>query len=100
MAERIEITEETPIKLHRQVRLRFDKARSLWLLLAPEKVVTLDEIAVHILQEIDGAPLFEAIDRLALKFNAPREVIAVDVIGFLQDFADRGYLMKEGAFHG
>ncbi|ARO15494.1 coenzyme PQQ synthesis protein D (pyrroloquinoline quinone biosynthesis protein D)(PqqD) [Ketogulonicigenium robustum] len=95
------ITEDLPLRLHRQVRLRWDKARGLWLLLAPEKILVPDETCVAVLQELDGGPLAGAIDRLAAKYNAPRDVIAADVIDVLQDLANRGYLLsEEPARHG
>ncbi|WP_273691238.1 pyrroloquinoline quinone biosynthesis peptide chaperone PqqD [Ketogulonicigenium vulgare] len=97
MQGRLTIAEDMPLRLHRQVRLRWDKARGLWLLLAPEKILVPDETCVAVLQELDGGPLSGAIDRLAEKYAAPRDVIAGDVIEVLQDLANRGYLLSEEA---
>lgn len=71
-------------KLPRGVRLREDPAREGWVLLAPERAVKLDPIAVAVLQEVDGQRDFAAIvATLAAKYNAPPEQIAQDARAFL-----------------
>lgn len=81
--------------LPRHVRLRFDKTRQLWLLLAPERVLTPDAIAVEVLQLCDGARSLDTIaTALAGKYAAPREQIAADVAAMLQDLADKGFLSE------
>jgi pyrroloquinoline quinone biosynthesis protein D len=75
----------------RGVRLRFDAVRGSWVLLAPEKLFMPDEIAVEILKLVDGKRSIDAIvGDLAARFQAPRDLIATDVIGALQDLAVRG----------
>jgi pyrroloquinoline quinone biosynthesis protein D len=75
----------------RGVKLRFDTVRNAWVLLAPEKLFLPDEIAVEILKLVDGERSIDAIvDALAARFTAPREVIAVDVAGVLQDLSAKG----------
>jgi pyrroloquinoline quinone biosynthesis protein D len=77
--------------LPRGVRLRFDKVRNVWTLLAPERVLMPDEIAVEILKRCDGkASVAAIVDDLAQTFSAPRDEIAQDVETFLQDMADKG----------
>jgi pyrroloquinoline quinone biosynthesis protein D len=81
-------------KLAPQIRLRFDEARQRWTLLAPERVLVPDEIAVEILQLCDGVSTVEAIaGTLAGKFQAPRGEVLRDVIEMLQDLADKGMLV-------
>ena len=91
MIERAEIAEPSIPRLPRGVKLRFDKARDAWVMLAPERVFMPDPIAVEILKRCDGeAALSEIIDDLAKTYAAPREQIAKDVIQMLQDLADKG----------
>lgn len=91
MTERAEITEESVPGLPRGVKLRFDKTRDAWVLLAPERVFMPDPIAVEILKRCTGkAALSGIIDDLAETFAAPREQIAKDVTAMLQDLADKG----------
>ena len=77
--------------LPRGVRLRFDKVRNVWTLLAPERVLMPDEIAVEILKRCDGEATVAAIvDDLGRAFVADRDEIAADVEELLQDLADKG----------
>ena len=72
-------------------RLRFDKVRGAWMILAPERLFMPDEQAVEVLKLVDGKRSLDAIvDDLAARFDAPREAIASDVHAMLQDLADKG----------
>lgn len=91
MTERPDVTENSIPSLPRGVKLRFDKARDAWVMLAPERVFMPDPIAVEILKRCDGQAAVAAIvDDLAATFAAPREQIAKDVTAMLQDLADKG----------
>jgi len=91
MSERPQVHDEAVPALARGIRLRFDKARNAWVLLAPEKVLMPDEIAVEILKRCDGkARVTEIVDDLAVAFSADRDQVAGDVLTFLQDLADKG----------
>ncbi len=75
------------------VKFRFDTVRAAWIVLAPERLFLPDEQAVAILELVDGTRTLGAIiDALAARFDAPREVIAGDVVAMLQDLADKGVL--------
>ncbi|GFE66356.1 pyrroloquinoline quinone biosynthesis peptide chaperone PqqD [Litoreibacter roseus] len=77
----------------RGVRLHFDKVRDRWVLLAPERTISLDEIALAIHREIDGIRNFEAIvARLAETYEAPTAEIAEDVSAYIAGLADRRFL--------
>jgi pyrroloquinoline quinone biosynthesis protein D len=81
-------------KLAPQIRLRFDEARQRWTLLAPERVLVPDEIAVDILQLCDGEASVDAIaETLAAKFQAPVTEVRNDVIEMLQGLVDKGMLV-------
>ena len=54
MTERIAIVDSSVPKLPRHIKLRFDETRQQWLMLAPERVLMPDEIAVAILRRCDG----------------------------------------------
>jgi pyrroloquinoline quinone biosynthesis protein D len=75
------------------VKFRFDQRRDAWIVLAPERLFLPDDAAVAILQLVDGARgLSTIIDELAARFDAPRDVIAGDVVAMLRDLADKGVL--------
>jgi pyrroloquinoline quinone biosynthesis protein D len=73
--------------------LRHDKVRGRWVLLAPERVLVPDDIAVAVLQRLDGVrTLREVADALAADYAAPPELILNDVIALLQGLADKNFL--------
>jgi pyrroloquinoline quinone biosynthesis protein D len=96
MASRnISVSETSRPKLPRHAKLKFDETRQVWVILAPERVLAPDEIAVEILQLCDGQrSVADIVDLLAAKYNAPREDIGNDVIAMLQDLADKGFLTQ------
>ncbi len=81
--------------LPRHARLRHDRARQMWILLAPERVLTPDDIAVEVLQHCDGARSVRNIaEVLAQKYAASVDEIEADVAAMLQDLADKGFLSE------
>ena len=93
MSVRPEVSDDAVPALPRGVKLRFDPARDAWVLLAPERVLMPDDIAVEILKRCDGKATVAAIvDELAEAFGAERAEVAADVHTFLQDLADKGML--------
>jgi pyrroloquinoline quinone biosynthesis protein D len=91
----ISISETSRPVLPRHAKLKFDETRQRWVILAPERVLAPDDIAVEVLQLCDGVRSVEMmIDQLAEKYAAPREAIATDVIAMLQDLADKGFLTQ------
>ena len=79
--------------LPRGVRVHFDKVRGNWVLLAPERAISLDTIGHAILTEVDGKRTFQAItETLSEKYSAPAEQIAKDSAGFLGALRDRRFL--------
>ena len=77
--------------LPRHIKLRHDAARDRWTILAPERVLTPDAIAVAVLRLCDGSRSVETIaGELAQTYNAPKERILADISALLQDLADKG----------
>lgn len=91
MSDATSFSEASVPRLRRGVRLRFDQRRDAWVLLAPERVLMPDEIAVAILQRCDGeATLGAIVDDLSRAYDAERAAIAQDVTALLQDLAAKG----------
>jgi pyrroloquinoline quinone biosynthesis protein D len=91
----ISVSEASRPVLPRHAKLKFDETRKVWVLLAPERVLAPDEIAVEVLQLCDGVrSVADIADQLAQKYAAPREAIAADVTAMLQDLADKGFLTE------
>ena len=86
MSRNISVSETSRPVLPRHAKLKFDETRKVWVILAPERVLAPDEIAVEVLQLCDGErSVAEMVDQLAAKYAAPREAIAIDVVAMLQD---------------
>jgi pyrroloquinoline quinone biosynthesis protein D len=96
MASRnIQVNEDSRPVLPRHTRLKYDETRQVWVILAPERVLAPDEIAVEVLKLCDGVRnVAGIIEELAAKYAAPRETIAADVVAMLQDLADKGFLTE------
>ena len=91
----ISVSEASKPVLPRHARLKFDETRKVWVILAPERVLAPDEIAVEVLQLCDGVrSVADMADQLAEKYAAPREAIMTDVITLLQELADKGFLTE------
>ena len=91
--ERLVITGETTPALQTFVKLRHDKGRDRWIILAPERILTPDAIAVTVLELCDGTKsIDEMSNQLSESYNAPKDVIKNDIINMLQDLADKGYI--------
>ena len=91
----ITVSETSRPRLPRHAKLKFDETRQRWVILAPERVLAPDEIAVEVLQLCDGVrSVDQMIDQLAEKYAADRDAIGTDVIAMLQDLADKGFLTE------
>ncbi|KGE50633.1 pyrroloquinoline quinone biosynthesis peptide chaperone PqqD [Xanthomonas axonopodis pv. vasculorum] len=75
------ITRDSQPALRAGVRLQHDRARNQWVLLAPERVVELDDIALVVAQRYDGTrSLAQIAQELAAEFDADAAQIEADVI--------------------
>src|SRR6516225_7903465 len=86
---------KTILRFAPPARFRFDEVRQAWVVLAPERLLLPDEQAVEILRLIDGERAVDTvIDELVRRYEAPRELIATDVVAMLQDLADKKVLRR------
>jgi pyrroloquinoline quinone biosynthesis protein D len=93
MTDALTISGDVIPRFPRGVRLRYDDVRSQWILLAPERILKPDGIALEILKRCDGKTTLDAIiDDLALSFGAEREEVARDVREFLDGLAAKRIL--------
>jgi pyrroloquinoline quinone biosynthesis protein D len=94
MSAPIRIAPASVPRLGQGIKLRFDETRKAWIILAPERVLMPDDIAVDILQRCDGIATVAAIaTALADKYDAAHDGVEQDVIEMLQDLADKGVLV-------
>ena len=89
----IAVTGNSVVKLARGVRVRDDAVRGQKVLLAPERAMALDDIAVAIVNALDGKrSLARIAEDFSKEFNAPVEQISADITAFVQELADRRML--------
>ena len=95
MSTRTLIGEASVPRLGPHVKLRFDKQRDQWIVLAPERLFVPDSVALEIIRRCDGVATVAAIvDGLAAAYKAPRDTILRDVSTLLQDLADKGIMTE------
>jgi coenzyme PQQ biosynthesis protein PqqD len=88
MSNPVAISDEAKPKLPRGVHLKHDETRGEWLLMAPERILKTNAVAVEILKRCDGSATLAAIvDDLAAQYKADRSQIETDVRALLGDLA-------------
>ena len=92
----ISVSEASRPVLPRHAKLKFDETRQVWVILAPERVLAPDEIAVEVLQLCDGVAQRRRHGRSARRQICRRRArrSPTDVIAMLQDLADKGFLTE------
>jgi len=88
-----DLTRESVPFFPRGVRMKEDQVRERTILVAPERTIALDGTGIAILELVDGDNSVAMIaETLAAKYEAPLNVIGNDVVAFLRDLINRGYL--------
>ena len=81
------------VMIPRGVRIHRDQVRDAWVLLAPERAITLDPVGHAILTAIDGMRDFRTLtEHLAESYQAPVEQISDDCAEFITSLIDRRIL--------
>lgn len=96
------LTPDSIARLPRHIVLRHDRLRDRWVILAPERVLLPDPVAVTVLRRLDGMKtVAEIAQGLSADYAAPAAVIEADILTLLQDLADKRFLsVTEAAPHG
>ncbi|MBP1850344.1 pyrroloquinoline quinone biosynthesis peptide chaperone PqqD [Rhizobium halophytocola] len=89
----VQISGDSVVRLARGVRLREDPVRGQTVLLAPERALALDEIAIAVVKALDGERTLQAIAAdFAHQFDAPEDTILADIIAMIGAFSERRLL--------
>ena len=95
MTDILKIENDLVLKFPKHVKFKFNEPRKEWVILAPEKLVKPDNIAVEILKLVNGKrTVMNIVKELSKIFNAPENVILEDVKTMLQQLADKGFLVE------
>jgi coenzyme PQQ biosynthesis protein PqqD len=85
------ITRDSVPALRRGIRRQFDSARNTHVLLGPERVIVLDEIAAAITNLVDSKhSVAEISATLAERFVADSAMVEADVIEFVTSLLEKG----------
>ena len=84
MKDILKINESVKPKFPKHVRFRHNKARDEWVILAPERLVKLDPVAVEILKLVDGK----------VSVGEVSVAVAVSAIHRAEAFASASWLME------
>lgn len=83
---------DTPI-VPRGVRVHHDRVRDAWVLLAPERAISLDPVGLAIMRAIDNdRTLGDIAGALSETYGAPVDQVTQDCAEFIQSLADRRIL--------
>ena len=95
MKERLLLESKTVPIIPNHVRFEYDEKGKKWVLLAPERALFPDQIAVEVLKKCNGKDNIQNIaEDLAKIYKAPSEKIVEDIKVMLQDLADKGFLKE------
>ena len=93
MSEAGKLTKDSIPSLLPGVMMKHDEVRERTVLLAPERTLALDGTGISIVEAIDGkASVSEIAHELAKTYNAEVQTIGNDVVAFLRDLINRGYI--------
>ena len=93
MSAPVQLNKDSVPKLKNFVKFRYNEVRRQWVILGPERLLQPDETAVEILKKVDGKTSVGEIAAVLTKtYHASQEVITRDVLGLLQQLADKGFL--------
>jgi pyrroloquinoline quinone biosynthesis protein D len=88
------ITRDSVPAWRRGIRRSFDAVRGANILQGPERVIVLDDIAAAITELFDSERTIREISKnLAVKYAEDAGLVEADVIGFVQDLADKGLVV-------
>lgn len=87
------MTLESRPALQPRVKFRHDAVRGLWVILAPERILTPNETAADVLRLCNGErTVAEIAAELAATYDADPGTIGADIIPVLQGLVDAGVL--------
>jgi pyrroloquinoline quinone biosynthesis protein D len=85
------VTRDSVPALRRGIRRHFDATRNAHVLLGPERVIVLDEIAFAITATFDARrSVAEISGLLAEKFQSDVAMVEPDVLAFVADLVEKG----------
>lgn len=89
------LTLASHVRLAPGTRLQHDKVRERWVLLGPERMLIVDEMARLILERSRGLSIAELCGQLACEFDAPPATVKADVLALFATMSEKGFLRHD-----
>ena len=86
------MTLESRVRLAPGTRLQHDTVRQRWVLLGPERLLVLDDMARLLLERSGDQTIGALCNALAGEFDAPLETIQADVLALFGSMSEGGFL--------
>ncbi|WP_174875299.1 pyrroloquinoline quinone biosynthesis peptide chaperone PqqD [Vogesella oryzae] len=83
------------VQLAPGTRLQHDKVRQRWVLLGPERMLIIDELARLCLERSAGVSIGQLCDGLAAEFAAPLATVQQDVLALFTTMSEKGFLRHD-----
>lgn len=89
------LTLEHTVQLAPGTRLQHDKVRERWVLLGPERMLIVDDMARLILERSTGVSIGQLCESLATEFAAPLATVQQDVLALFTTMSEKGFLRHD-----
>ncbi|WP_024303982.1 pyrroloquinoline quinone biosynthesis peptide chaperone PqqD [Pseudogulbenkiania sp. MAI-1] len=89
------LTLDSTVRLAPGTRLQHDKVRERWVLLGPERMLIVDDMARLILERSRGQTVAELCQALATEFDAPLATVETDVLALFATMSEKGFLRHD-----
>jgi pyrroloquinoline quinone biosynthesis protein D len=89
------LTLESTVRLAPGTRLQLDKVRERWVLLGPERMLIVDELAKLCLERSAGVSVGQLCEGLAAEFAAPLATVQHDVLALFATMSEKGFLRHD-----
>lgn len=89
------LTLDSTVRLAPGTRLQHDKVRERWVLLGPERMLIVDDMARLILERSRGQSIGALSQALAAEFDAPLATVESDVLALFTTMSEKGFLRHD-----
>ncbi|OHC65629.1 MAG: pyrroloquinoline quinone biosynthesis protein PqqD [Rhodocyclales bacterium GWA2_65_20] len=89
------LTLESTVRLAPGTRLQHDTVRQRWVLLGPERMLIVDDMARLCLERSAGLSIGQLSERLADEFDAPLATVQHDVLTLFTTMSEKGFLRHD-----
>ncbi|BAK78214.1 coenzyme PQQ biosynthesis protein D [Pseudogulbenkiania sp. NH8B] len=89
------LTLESTVRLAPGTRLQHDKVRERWVLLGPERMLIVDDMARLILERNRGQSIGALCASLAAEYAAPLDTVQQDVLALFTTMSEKGFLRHD-----